>query len=192
MLTPTSPEPQDILPSLEAHKRDFDEEQPSSSAATASGTYPHDTRDKTLPAAMPPKAPARQWPVSRVTVSPPKIPDVREPASSPPQPETSDTNLAHDAEADNQPPQPHRTMESGRRKGHGSPQAVKFVRGNLEPHQPDIAPQPGQTLLLASEPGSETDDGVGVASSLEERTETGRDETPSVESLLKEWTTLYD
>jgi hypothetical protein len=191
MLKPTSPESQDISPSLPSHKNDHDKEQTSSSAETASRTYPHATRDETLPATMPHKAPALQLPVSRVAVSHRKLLDEQAHASSPSESEKADANMAYGAETDNKLPRPHRRTESGRRKRAGSPQAVKLVVGNLEPNQPDIALQARQTLL-ESEPEPEAEDGVGVASGLDVGTESGGDGAPSLESLLKEWTTLYE
>lgn len=81
-----------------------------------------------------------------------------------------------------------------RRNSRASPsQGDTVLISYLEPNRPDIAHRVSETALKeASEAASEDDDDDGSVHGLDLRTEVGADGVPGLESLLKEWTTLYD
>jgi hypothetical protein len=127
-------------------------------------------------------------------MSPPEISDMPEHASSsPPSPASDkiDAAPANDVEAENAATRIQGWKENMRSNSRGTSQGDEVLVSYTDQARPDVAPHDSRTSQNeASEAISEDDD--GSVSGLDVSTEVEADEVPSLESLLREWTTLYD
>jgi hypothetical protein len=194
---PTPPKLQDISPSMEPVKQDYEIEPTTPSLEKASPHYPYIIPDTTLPIAMASNVSTYQPPFSGVAMPPPAMPDMPQhtsPSLTPLESEQSDIDPANGAEIVDTALPPNELVESTRRKCYGPSQGDEVLISYLDSNRPDIAQQAGQTALMpASQSESETEDDLELPSRLADvSTENEADEPSSLDSLLKEWTTLYD
>jgi hypothetical protein len=200
MSKPAAAARRDNLPSLQSDKKEDSEEPSSPSPEITLRHASYTNQQETRPITIPSKTPTYHNPVSRVATSPSEVLHGSESSflplapMAPPAPsksEKADASLTIDTEAESAATQPNARVESTTSQRRGPSQGKTVLMSYLDSNRPDIAQQAGQTVLNDSSQ-SEAEDDTALISSHEAEMEKEEDGVPSLESLLKEWTTLYD
>lgn len=162
--------------------------------ANAFPSYPDASRGKIVPVTVPSKNPAHQPLVSPISMSPPEISDMLEHASSSPPAsvfDKIDAAPANDVEAENAATRIQGWKENMRSNSRGTSQGDEVLVSYTDPARPDVAPHDSRTSQNEAS-GAISEDDDGSVSGVDVSTEVEADGVPSLESLLREWTTLYD